>query len=594
MNVLGLSFDYHDAAAAILVDGVIVAAAQEERFSRRKHDQAYPERAIAHCLEQAGLRTSDLCQVVYYEQPLLKFDRILRSSLRRLPSGWGYLKETMASWLQDRKFEVRSRIAERLGLPPDRITYVRHHEAHAASAFFCSPFEEATVVTLDGVGEYETATIGVGRGNSLRTIATVRMPHSLGLFYSAFTAYLGFEVNEGEYKVMGMAGFGEPDRYDELIRLFSLNDDGTFLLDQRFFEFAIPDNLPYTKALTEWLGPAREPESPFAVTPEQGIDDRALAENRRYANLAASVQKCAETVILHMVERAVERTGIGNVCLAGGVALNSLANGRIIRELRLPLYVHPASGDSGGAVGAALAYYNANAGGATADGKVRRSSMTSAYLGPDYGPDDIDAAIAASGFERVESFADDIGVVDRAAELLADGKVLGWFQGRSEWGPRALGCRSIIADPTRIDMQRGVNERIKFREPFRPFAPAVPVDDAVRFFDMPPVRERTAPEYFMLAVHPVRKEQQEVIPAVTHADGTARVQVVSSESHPLFFRLLKAFEQHSGVPVLLNTSFNLRGEPVVETPADALKTFAFSGIDAVVLGRRIVHKGFTL
>ncbi|QKS49092.1 hypothetical protein HUE56_00860 (plasmid) [Azospirillum oryzae] len=588
MNVLGLSFDYHDAAAAILVNGAIVAAAQEERFSRRKHDKALPEQAIDYCLKQAGLRAVDLDKVVYYEQPLLKFDRILRSSLRRGKAGFAYLKDTAAAWLREDKFEPRLRIAECLNLPLERVVCVRHHESHAASAFYCSPFDEATVITLDGVGEYETATIGVGRGSELRTLSTIRMPHSLGLFYSAFTAYLGFEVNEGEYKVMGMAGFGQPDRHDELLRLFSLQDDGTFRLDQRFFEFTAPNDLPYTPALPAWLGPARPPESPFATTEGEGLDAAALADCRRYANLAASVQKCTETVILHMVSRAVERTGIRNVCMAGGVALNSLANGRIIRELGLPLYVQPAAGDAGGAVGAALSYYHSASG-----GKGRRP-LTSAFLGPAYTPDEIAAAIRDSGFEQVECFDDDDALIDRTAQLLADGLVLGWFQGRSEWGPRALGCRSILADPTRPDMQRAVNERIKFREPFRPFAPATPVDEAVRFFDMPPVGGAAAPEYFMLAVHPVREEQRTAIPAVSHADGTARVQVVSAQSNPLFFALLQAFGQRTGVPVLLNTSFNLRGEPVVETPTDALKTFAFSGIDALVMGRSIVHKSFTL
>lgn len=589
MNVLGLSFDYHDAAAAVLTDGEIIAAAQEERFTRRKHDAALPKQAIAYCLRQAGLRAEDLDRVVHYEQPLLKFDRILRASLRRGVPGFAYLKDTAAAWLREDKFEPRNKIAEFLGLPLERVVCVRHHESHAASAFFCSPFDEATVITLDGVGEYETATISVGRGSELRKVSTVRMPHSLGLFYSAFTAFLGFEVNEGEYKVMGMAGFGEPKRHEELMRLFTLKDDGSFLLDQRFFEFATPTNLPYTAKLPAWLGPARVPESPFATTAEEGLDADGQATCRHYADLAADVQKCAETVILHMVSRAVERTGVRNVCMAGGVALNSLANGRIIRELGLPLYVHPAAGDAGGAVGAALSHYH-RAGG----GQARRRALTSAYLGPAYTSDEIKTAIRDSGFDRVEHFDDDGALIERVARLLADGLVLGWFQGRSEWGPRALGSRSILADPTRPDMQRTVNERVKFREPFRPFAPATPVDEAQRFFDMPPVSGPAAPEYFMLAVHPVRKDKRAVIPAVSHADGTARVQVVSEQSNPLFFGLLQAFGRRTGVPVLLNTSFNLRGEPVVETPADALKTFAFSEIDAVAIGRSVVYKNTSL
>ncbi|OHC75290.1 MAG: hypothetical protein A3G18_02565 [Rhodospirillales bacterium RIFCSPLOWO2_12_FULL_58_28] len=585
MRILGLSFDYHDAAAALLVDGALVVAGQEERFTRRKHDASLPVKSIEFCLSEAGLASSQIDYVAFYEKTALKFDRIVRSSIRR---DRAYLQDTLASWLREEKFDVRRRIADAVPVAPSRIISYYHHESHAASAFFCSPFNEATVLTIDGVGENETAGVSIGKGAELKRLTSIELPHSLGLLYSAFTAFLGFEVNEGEYKVMGMAGFGQPRFLDDVMRLITLKPDGGFRIDQTCFEFLCPKDLPYRQELIERFGPARQAESMFAVQPGPGIDDNVLSLSRRYADIAASIQKAAENVIMHMAAKAVERTGIRNLCMAGGVALNSLANGRLIRECGYPLYVHPAAGDAGGAVGAALLCHHKTTGGA------RTAPLTCAYLGRAASEQEIKAAIAASGFLKVETAHDDDALVNRVADLLAGGAVIGWFQGRAEWGPRALGCRSILADPTRTEMQRRVNESIKFREPFRPFAPVTPVEVATSYFDMPEVTDPASPEYFMLAVHPVRQEMRHLLPAITHADGTARVQVVSSDSHRLYHALLHAFGRRSGVPVLLNTSFNLRGEPIVDTPADALKTFAFSGLDAVVLGRHIVFKGLDL
>lgn len=585
MNILGVSFDYHDAAAALVVDGTVCAAAQEERFSRRKHDAALPKHAIAYCLAEARITAAELDAVAYYEQPLVKFDRIVKASLRQLPSGgWRYFTDSLASWIAEDRFAPRRRLAEHLALPEARIIMKRHHAAHAASAFYCSPFNEAAVVTLDGVGEHETASIGWGDGRGLITLETNQLPHSIGLLYSAFTAYLGFEVNEGEYKLMGMAAYGEPTLYDELMGLVHLLPNGLFRIDQRHFEFLCPTDLPYRPSLSDWLGPARAPDDEFAVS---GSDSELIERSRRYADIAASMQKVAETVILHAARVAMRDTNSDNLCLAGGVALNSLANGRIIRELGANLYVHPAAGDSGGAVGAALLHHHAL-------GHPLGGAMTSAYLGPAYDDARIATAIGDAGFEAVDTYDDEASLVQATAALLAENKVIGWYQGRSEWGPRALGHRSIIANPTRAEMQGVVNERIKFREPFRPFAPAVPLDQAEAYFDMPPVTSDCAPEFFMLAVHPVRPAMRSVIPAVTHADGTARVQVVSESSNPLFCRLLYEFGAITGVPVLMNTSFNLRGEPVVETPEDALNTFVASGMDNLVMGRHVVHKGLAL
>ena len=584
MNILGVSFDYHDAAAALVVDGEVRVAVQEERFSRRKHDAGLPILAIKHCLQSSGIQAPELDSIAYYEKPLLKFDRITKASLRRWPEGWSYFKDSLASWVREDRFFPHIRLAEHLGVDHRLVVNIRHHASHAASAFYCSPFEQAAILTLDGVGEHETASIGYGESDNVTTLEIALLPHSLGLLYSAFTAYLGFQVNEGEYKVMGMAAYGAPTRYDELMSLIEFLPNGLFRIDQRCFEFLCPAQLPYKPALVDWLGPAREPDSEFTLS---GGDSAIIANCRRYADIAASIQKVTETIILHCAEAAMGATGNRNLCLAGGVALNSLANGRIIRDLGANLYVQPAAGDAGGAAGAALHRHHAMNG-------ARASAMTSAYLGPSYDDARIQKAIETAGFDSVDVFDDEDSLIEVTAALLADNKVIGWYQGRSEWGPRALGNRSIIANPTRAEMQGIMNERIKFREPFRPFAPTVPVELAQKYFDMPIVNGPTAPEYFMLAVHPVLESQRDTIPAVTHADGTARVQVVSDKSNPMFHKLLCAFGRRSGVPILMNTSFNLRGEPVVETPEDALNTFLASDMDNVVLGRQLVHKGLAL
>lgn len=600
MNILGLSFGFHDASAALLRDGVVIAAGHEERFTRRKHDAGFPRRTIAWCLEQGGITAGDLDAVVFYEQPLKKFDRVLwcaEQSFIRRPE---LFDQTLESWLRDERFDVRQVIARETGVAEDKIHFTDHHDSHMAAAFFCSDFTRATVVTLDGVGEYDTASWGLGDGSSLRRMGGTVFPDSLGLFYSAFTAYLGFEVNEGEYKVMGMAAYGQPVHADELFALFDFPGDGTFRLRQDWFEFVAPVDVPFTAALTDRFGPARAPESPFAVREQDlpagmtvdGVTaDEAAAiirTSRHYADIAASVQAAAERVVLRLVDEAVAATGVRDVCLAGGVALNSLANGRLIRERGYRLYVHPAAGDGGSAIGAAAFHYFATL------GRDRVAPLTSAYLGRGFDDAAVAAAVRASGYDEVETFTDDAALVERVAGLIADGAVIGWFQGRAEWGPRALGHRSILADPTNPAMQRVVNEKVKFREPFRPFAPATLREQVDTFFECGAIDDPARPEYFMLAVHPVRPEKRDVIPAITHADGTARVQVVSEAGNPLFYRLLQAFERRRGVPVLINTSFNLRGEPVVDTPEDALRTFAMSGLEYLVLHRTVIGKKVAL
>jgi len=577
MIILGLSFDYHDAAAALLVDGQVIFAAEEERYSRLKHDQRLPKLAVQAALAHAGLRMDQVDAVVFYEQPMLKFGRIFKSA-HGLSHGDAYLKDTLAYWLKKGKFSVAARIADELDIAVDRIHFVTHHQSHAASTFFSSGFDEATIVTIDGIGEYETASISIGKGSGITQLDAMRYPNSIGLFYSAMTAFLGFEVNEGEYKVMGMAGFGQPIHYDK-IRKLVFDDSGAIHLDQRYFNFVAPEAAPYTAALSELLGPPRQAESDF--DPNDGAE--VGTASRAYADIAASVQKVAEDTIVAYAKTAIEKTGVRALAMAGGVALNSLANGRIQRELGIPLYVHPSPGDAGGALGAALFHHCVTL------GLARPQPLTNALLGSRYSQEDVLAALAKAGIQQFETFTDDNAYCERVANILAQGKVIGWFQGRFEWGPRALGARSILANPTLPDMKKTINEKIKFRELFRPFAPAVLAERAADYFDIPDQHSRLTPEHFMLSVCRVHADKAQVIPAVTHVDGTARVQVVSA-GDSMFRRLIERFFTVTGIPVVLNTSFNRRGEPIVATPGDALQTFFYSGLDCLAMENVIVWK----
>jgi carbamoyltransferase len=617
MKVLGLSFGFHDSAAALLIEGRVVAAGQEERFTRIKHDAGFPRHAVEFCLRQAGISITDVDRVVYYENALKKFDRIVwAANLREQQKSKGglvgraralwtaatkakdvppYLKSVTHSWFMWEKFDVIGKISDELVVPREKVAYVDHHDSHLAAAFYTSPFDHAAVVTMDGVGEYETAVIAVGRGSEIERRLAISLPHSIGLFYSAFTAFLGFEVNEGEYKVMGMAAFGQPKYYDEVRKLITLRDDGGFEIEQSCFEFLTPFEQPYTGEFMRRFGEPRKPETDFAVHRSDLAEDLTSAEadfvlgsSRHYADLAASVQLCTEELILHLVSKASAIAGTRNVCLAGGVALNSLANGRLIREGNYNLFVHPAAGDAGNAIGAAASYWHRVA------RQPRMQGFASPYLGSPLYPQQIDAAVAESGFDAVTTCSSDEELAEHVAGLLAGGAVIGWVQGQAEWGPRALGARSILADATNPAMKRIVNERVKFRELFRPFAPAVTAEAAGQYFDFKPNLATGAPEYYMLAVHPVRAEKKSVIPAITHADGSARVQIVTSVSNPAFHALLRAFERRKGVPILMNTSFNLRGEPIFDSPRDAIRTFSISGIDYLVLGRTVVSSRIEL
>lgn len=593
MNILGISCHYHDAAACVLVDGQVVAAAQEERFSRVKHDPSFPTLAISYCLGEAGLETGDLDYVVYYEKPFLKFDRILRSILSTYPRSCRFFREAVHSYLGD-KLWVKGEIASRLGVEPRRILFVDHHLSHAASSFFCSPFEEAAILTVDGVGEWATATLSYGRAawgplgkSEIRILREMRFPHSLGLLYSAFTAFLGFEVNEGEYKVMGMAPYGEPRFLERVHRVARIEGDGAVTLDLSYFAFHYHPERMFSPRFVELFGPPRDPKARFVTENTSLFDDpnpptrEELERNQYYADVAASIQRFTEEAVLAMAKELHRLTGPRNLCVAGGVGLNSVANYRLLRETPFEnVYVQPAAGDAGGAVGAALYAYHALL------GRPRTYVMEHAYLGKQFSEAEMADFLATNGIPHRE-FPDEDSLVDWTARTIAEGKVVGWHQGRFEWGPRALGCRSILADPRHPTMKDVVNIKIKFREPFRPFAPSVLEEEAPAYFDLGGKGDQY-PFRFMLFVAPVLCPGS--IPAVTHFDGTGRLQIVSAEHNPLYARLLRCFREITGVPVVLNTSFNLKGEPIVTSPADAFKTFRDSGMDALVVGPFAVEK----
>jgi carbamoyltransferase len=591
MNILGVSCHFHDAAAALLRDGELVAAAEEERFSRRKHDPGFPRHAIRFCLEAGGIIPADLDFVVFFEKPFLKFDRILMSTMRTFPRSRHVFQEAMVSWLTE-KLWIKALLREELGVGDAKVLFSDHHLSHAASAFLCSPFEDAAILTVDGVGEWATATYGVGRGTEVEILREIRFPHSLGLLYSAFTAFLGFEVNEGEYKVMGMAPFGEPRYVDDVWRLIRQDKDGSFTLDMSYFSFHRSTHAAYTQRFVDLFGPPRDPRANFFTRtsghpsyfgPPPSDYESQARRNEHYADIAASVQVVTEEVLLTMARALHAATGLPRLCMAGGVALNSVANGRILRETPFEdVFIQPAAGDGGGAVGAALYAYH------MVLGRPRRFVMEHAYWGQEHSPASIEKFLKANNVAHLR-LDDEDDLLERVVDGLQAGKVIGWLQGRFEWGPRALGHRSILADPRRAEMKDIVNTKIKFREPFRPFAPSVLSRRAAEFFDLSDPG-RHYPARFMLYVVDVKPGQRAAVPAITHVDGTARPQIVHEARAPRYHRLIDTFERATGVPMVLNTSFNLRGEPIVNTPEEAFRTFSRSGIDMLVLGNHLVEK----
>ncbi len=591
MRILGISCYYHDSAACLVEDGEIVAAAQEERFTRKKHDQGFPEQAVRYCLAEAGVEDGRIDAVAFYDKPILKFHRILETYLAIAPDGLQPFMKAVPVWLRE-KLWIEPRIQDSLeacGIEtPENLYFTEHHESHAASAFYPSPFPEAAVLTVDGVGEWATATIGVGEGEKLRLVEQLEFPHSLGLLYSAFTYYTGFKVNSAEYKLMGLAPYGE-GTYTDLIRreLLDLKDDGSFRLNMDYFGFL--DDLKMTNERFAELfdGAAREPEAPVT---------------RREMDLAKSIQEVTEEIVLRMARHAREITGKDRVCLAGGVALNCVANGRLLREgIFEDLWIQPAAGDAGGALGAALAiWHNVLENPRQADG--RHDAMKASYLGPEFSREQIREFLDARGCVYEELSDDEWAPA--IARLAAQERVIGLFHGRMEFGPRALGNRSIIGDPRSPKMQSTLNLKIKYRESFRPFAPSCLEERLSDCFEI----DRPSP--YMLLVAPVREDRhlppagderdleihewvnrpRSDLPAITHVDYSARIQSVSAESNPRYYALIKAFEEQTGCPVLINTSFNVRGEPIVCTPSDAYRCFMRTEMDNLVLGPFVLDK----
>jgi carbamoyltransferase len=583
--ILGLSAYYHDSAACLLRDGEIVAAAQEERFTRKKGDPAFPRQAVAYCLRAGGIQVEDLTHVGFYDKPLLKFERILETYLGIAPRGFRSFLMAGPLWIKD-KLYLDKQLRSELNYSGD-IFYAEHHESHAASAFFPSPFERAAILTMDGVGEWATASIGVGEGNDLHLVSELHWPDSLGLLYSAITYYVGFKVNSGEYKVMGLAPYGEP-KYVKLLldNVVNLREDGSLTLNQKYFDYL--GGLTMTNAAFDRLfgAPPRVPETHLV---------------QRDLDIARSVQDVCEEAMLRMARTAHRLTGMDQLCLAGGVALNCVGNGRILREGPFArLWIQPASGDAGGALGVAQLVWHRHL--SSPRSVNSHDSMKGAYLGPEYTPDEIRAFLDSVG--AVYHCAQPDELIERAADILTEGSVVGWFAGRMEFGPRALGARSILGDPRNPAMQSQMNIKIKFREGFRPFAPSVLREKVADWFEL------DADSPYMLLVAPVRadrrvatteeeegrwgieklKVRRSEIPAVTHVDYSARVQTVSHEVNPAYHDLISAFEQRTGCPVLVNTSFNVRGEPIVCTPEDAYRCFMRTNIDYLVLWPFILDK----
>ena len=591
MYILGISCYYHDAAAVLLRDGVLVAAAEEERFTRKKHDYDFPKQAIKFCLEEGGITGQDLDHVVFFEKPFRKFDRILMMVLQTYPQSWKVFRESMITWMVD-KLWVATTIQSELGISKDKVLFSEHHLSHAASAYLCSPFNESAVLTVDGVGEWVTATYGVGKGNDIKINKQIEFPHSLGLLYSAFTAFLGFEVNEGEYKVMGMAPYGEPKYVDKVWKLIQLNKDGSFSLNMDYFSFHHSTEKTYNSKFAELFGTPR-PEKMLFFTEETGFPKyfgtppgnfKELSKlNKHYADIASSIQKVTEDILVGMATHLHKTTGMKNLCMAGGVALNSVANTRILKESGFEnMYVQPAAGDGGGALGAALWAYN------TLLGKPRTFQMDHAYWGRENSDSEIGDFLRQNNIPHTR-YDDEDKLLDAVVNNLTSAKVIGWAQGRFEWGPRALGSRSILADPRNPDMKDIVNTKIKFREPYRPFAPSVLAESVEKYFELPNAMNMS-PARYMLYVVPVKEEQKKTLPAITHVDGTGRLQTVFKAQSPRYYKMIEKFGQATGVPVVLNTSFNLKGEPIVNTPANAFNTFEKSEMDALVLENFIIEK----
>ena len=593
MYTLGLSAYYHDSAACLLKDGEIVAAAQEERFSRKKHDARFPIHALNYCLAEAGIALAQVDHVAFYDKPFLKFERLLETYHAFAPRGFTSFRMAMPLWLREKLFQKDLLAKELKNLEPgvnwlDRLLFSEHHLSHAASAFFPSPFDEALVLTMDGVGEWTTTSAAIGRGNSLEIFKEIHFPHSLGLLYSAFTYYLGFKVNSGEYKVMGLAPYGEP-KYAQTIldHLVDLKPDGSYRLDQSYFDYCTGLTMTNAKFDALFGAPPRKPEDPLT---------------QREMDLAASVQAVTEEAVLRITRALRAETGLENLCLAGGVALNCVANGKVLRDGAFKrVWVQPAAGDAGGALGAALAAHHLYRD-QPRPPRSGQDSMQGSYLGPQFAQADIEARLTAAGAKF--SVLPDAELIERTASLLASENVIGWFQGRMEFGPRALGGRSILGDPRSTKMQSVLNLKIKYRESFRPFAPSVLREHVAEWFEL----DQDSP-YMLMVADVARKHRldatsadndlfgieklkvpRSTIPAVTHVDYSARIQTVHADTNPRYHALISSFHEKTGCPVLINTSFNVRGEPIVCTPEDAFRCLMGTEMDTLVIGNCVLMK----
>jgi carbamoyltransferase len=593
MHILGISAFYHDSAAALIMEGCITAAAQEERFTRKKHDSRFPKNAVRYCLQEGGIELGQVDHVVFYDKPFLKFERLLETYLAFAPRGFRSFRMALPIWIKEKLFQKRLLRQELERFAPDydwekRLLFCEHHQSHAASAYFASPFEEAAVLTMDGVGEWATTSVGIGRGNTLQMIKEIHFPHSLGLLYSAFTHYTGFKVNSGEYKVMGLAPYGQP-RFAQTIldHLIDLKPDGSFHLDQGYFDYCTGLRMTNDRFDNLFGGPARHPEEPLT---------------QRDMDLAASVQAVTEEVVSRLARSIADETGARNLCLAGGVALNCVANGKVLRDGCFEqLWVQPASGDAGGALGAALAACHLYKKAPRLPANTL-DAMQGGYLGPAFSQAEIERRLSEAGakFEVME----EAELLDATTTALVEEKAVGWFQGRMEFGPRALGNRSILGDPRSPSMQKTLNLRVKYRESFRPFAPSVLCEDVQDWFEI----ESDSP--YMLLVADVVKDRRRAmtdqeealfgidklnaarseIPAVTHVDYSARLQTVHRETNPRYHALLSTFKSKTGCPVLVNTSFNVRGEPIACTPEDGFRCFMGSEIEVLVAGDCFLRK----
>jgi carbamoyltransferase len=592
-RILGISAFYHDSAAAIVADGAIIAAAQEERFTRKKHDPHFPRNAIQYCLAEAGVGLDDVDYVVFYEKPLLKFERLIETYHAFAPRGFNSFVKSMPLWLREKLFQKDMLLRELKELHPgvalhNKLLFTEHHQSHAASAFYPSPFREAVILTMDGVGEWATTSVSIGRDNKIELVREQHFPHSLGLLYSAFTYYTGFKVNSGEYKVMGLAPYGTPRFVQTILdNLIDLKDDGSFRLDQSYFNYCTGLTMTAPKFDALFGSPPRRAEE--LLTPY-------------HMDLAASIQAVTEEIVLRLTRSLAAEFKLPNLCAAGGVALNCVANGKVLRDGRFEnIWVQPAAGDAGGALGAALAVQHDMLGAPRKlNGHI--DGMHGSYLGPEFAQPEIEQRLTAS--QAVFSVLHDDELIEATADALTEGKAVGWFQGRMEFGPRALGARSILGDPRSPDMQRTLNLRVKYRESFRPFAPAVLREDVSEWFDLDSdspymlivadVAERhrramTEAEQALFGIDKLNVPRSS-IPAVTHVDYSARVQTVHEETNPQFHRLLTAFKHRTGCSVLVNTSFNVRGEPIVCTPEDAFRCFMGSEIEVLVIGNCILRK----